>query len=396
MNKPVIAHAIRGYLARTETFVGNQVTTLQEHGSVVIAHHRSPNREFDVDNLYFINEQRSGARKKLGDIAYTSLRAMLPADVTSASEWLGRFSPALWHFHFAVDAAFFLPLYRSMDIPAIVSLYGYDVSSFPRRLGGLGRLYVKRVFEEMDCFLAMSEDMKRDAIALGASEERVVVHYHGINAERFRFDARTFCASNPFTILCVGSLEVKKGQHHLLQSLVEIKKARPEINAKVVLVGEGPLRGALEQFVREHNLHNAVELAGYVQHLDPRFLRYYRNADVFVHFSTTQADNDKEGIPGTIVEAMASGLPVITTRHAGIPDVITHDTHGILLGENDFGGIALSLIQLYDNHERRAKLGRAAALRALTELDLSSKTRQLEKIYHMVAEQHPRNNQTQC
>jgi colanic acid/amylovoran biosynthesis glycosyltransferase len=110
----------------------------------------------------------------------------------------------------------------------------------------------------------------------------------------------------------------------------------------------------------------------------------FRDADVFVHFSTTQPNYDKEGIPGTIVEAMASGLPIISTRHAGIPVVIDDGRHGILLEEKDVDGIAKALIELYDSEERRAMLGHAAAQRALTELDMKSKTRELEKIYDSI------------
>lgn len=396
MRKRVVAHAIRGYLAHTETFVGNQVTALQHYRSAVVAHHRSPNREFDIEDLYFISDQGSEMRKAMCNVAYRTVRALMPADVAAGVQWLKEFSPALWHFHFAVDAAFFLPLYRAMGIPAVVSLYGYDVSSFPRRWGGIGRFYVKRVFDEMDCILAMSEDMKRDAIALGAHEEKIIVHYHGINADRFRFDGRSYCRKKQFTILCVGSLLGKKGQHHLLQSFLEMRKDRPDIDARVVLVGEGPLREALDHIIVEHGLQDSVELAGYVQHLSPQLLEYYRNADVFVHFSTTQSNYDKEGIPGTIVEAMASGLPVITTRHAGIPDVIIHGEHGILLDENDVRGLTESLIRLYDHHEYRTALGRAASRRALMQLDLKTKTAHLEKIYDIVTKNYRKGASASC
>lgn len=381
MSKPVVAHAIRGYLAQTETFVGNQVTKLQGHKSIVVAHHRSPNREFDVDDLYIINERTNGFVQRLDKLSYSLFRSMLPQNVEAAAAWMREFQPVLWHFHFVVDAAFFLPLYRKLNIPAVVSLYGYDISSFPRRFGGIGGMYVKRVFSEMECFLAMSEDMKRDAIALGAPEEKTIVHYHGINAQRFRVDERTYENKESFNILCVGTLEKKKGQHHLLRAFADLRRARPDIDAKVVLVGKGPLRSELEQIIERENLRESVALAGFVQHLDPKFLQCYRDADAFVHFSTTQPNHDKEGIPGTIVEAMASGLPVVATRHAGIPEVITDGVHGILLEECDTNGITKSLIHLYENKELCARLGKTAARRALNELDVRTKTSDLERIY---------------
>jgi colanic acid/amylovoran biosynthesis glycosyltransferase len=141
----------------------------------------------------------------------------------------------------------------------------------------------------------------------------------------------------------------------------------------------------LERIIQHASLGDRVLLAGYVPHLDSRLLQYYRDADVFVHFSTTQPDYDKEGIPGTIVEAMASGLPVISTRHAGIPEVITHRVHGILLEEDDIECIAESLIELYENEGTRRRLGQAAACHARDVLDIRVKTIELEKVYASVA-----------
>ncbi len=384
IGKPVVVHAIRGYLAPTETFVGYQVRTLRDYRPIVVAHHRSPNRDFDIDEMFVVNENTKGVQGMLGTFSYQMLRSLPPSAVRLAENWIRQFNPALLHFHFAVDAAFFVPLYRRAGIPAVVSLYGYDISSFPKSFGGFGGVYLKRAFHAMDCFLTMSQDMKRDAIAAGIPAEKIVVHYYGIDSARFRFDERTYCRKNRFNVLCVGSLDKKKGQHHLLRSLSALRKARPDIDARVTLVGNGNLRRELELFVEEHRLADRVVFAGHVSHFDPKLLQFYRDADVFVHFSTTQPNNDKEGIPGTIVEAMASGLPVVTAHHAGIPEAITNHVHGLLLEEKDVDGIARSLIDLYESEEMRGRLGRAAAQRALNDLNVHTKTRELENIYNDV------------
>ncbi len=381
MSTPVVLHAIRGYLSPTETFVGNQVTRLKRYSPAVVAHHRSPNREFDIEPMYVIEDHAAGVGGVAGKMAYKLFRTLTKEEAARVVAWAEAFNPVLLHCHYAVDAAYFLPLYRMLGLPALVSLYGYDVSSFPNAFGGIGKLYMKNVFSEMDFFLAMSDDMKADAVALGAPEEKVIVHYHGINAARFSYEERSYASREHFTILCVGTLEPKKGQHHLLRAVANLRQDRPQLPIRLVFVGKGPLQDEMEQIINEHHLENCVEMAGYVPHLDGRFLAFYRNADVFVHFSSTQPDNDKEGIPGTIVEAMASGLPVIATRHAGIPEVIDNGTHGILLDESDTEGIARSILELYESESLRRKLGMNAAQRALTELDLTTKTALLEEIY---------------
>ena len=205
--KPVVIHGIRGYLARTETFVGDQVTTLRDHRAAVICHHRSENRQYDIDPMYVINERNHGIGKTLGDVSYAALRTLAPHEVKAAAAWIATLNPSVLHFHFAVDAAFFAPLYKKLNIPAVVSFYGYDVSAFPNSFGGLGKAYLQRAFRMMDRFLVMSEDMKRDAMNLGVPEEKIIVHYYGINAARFRFDERTYERKKSFNILCVGTEE---------------------------------------------------------------------------------------------------------------------------------------------------------------------------------------------
>lgn len=385
MIKPAVVHAIRGYLSRTETFVGNQITSLIDHSPVVLCHHRNENREFDIDTMYVISENESGVQKSFGKLSYATMRSLTQSQIQSSLMWIKRHSPALMHYHYAVDAAFFAPIQKRLNIPSIVSLYGYDVSSFPNAVGGLGRIFVKRAFESMDYFLAMSEDMKKDALSLGVPEEKVIVHYHGINAERFRYDDRVYDNKDTYNILCVGSLEPKKGQHHLIRSVARLIEQRADINVKLTFVGKGPMVKECAAIVKQLGLNDRVWFAGYVPHLDPSLVQFYRDADVFVHFSTTQPDGDKEGIPGTVIEAMASGLPVITTYHAGIPEVIADGEHGILLREGDVEGIARSLMTLHDDNDLRRKLGRAAASRSLNELDVRTKTAALERIYDEVA-----------
>jgi colanic acid/amylovoran biosynthesis glycosyltransferase len=331
--------------------------------------------------MFVVEEHASGIGRIAGSLSYSLMRTLLRSQAHQAADWLKRFSPQLLHFHYGVDAAFFLPLHRLLSIPAIVSFYGYDVSSFPSKFGGLGATYLKRVFKEMELFLVMSEDMKKDLVALGAPAEKVVVHYYGTDVRRFRFEGRSYAQKSRFNILSVGTLEAKKGQHHLLAALRLLADEYPEIDFTVTFVGDGPLMPQLVKTVHEYHWDDRVTFTGHVPHESPELERYYKEADAFVLFCTTQPDGDKEGIPGTIVEAMASGLPIISTSHAGIPEIIQHAKEGILLEEGDVGGLKNALAHLATDENLRCSLGKAAATRALTSLSLEEKTRKLEMIY---------------
>ncbi len=111
----------------------------------------------------------------------------------------------------------------------------------------------------------------------------------------------------------------------------------------------------------------------------------YRQADIFTLPSVVARNGDKEGIPGTIVEAMASGLPVVSTCHAGIPEIIQSGQHGILVEERDVPALAAAYAALIDHPSLRQHLGQAAASHALQDLDLQRRTPYLEKIYSQVS-----------
>ncbi|MGB5554657.1 MAG: glycosyltransferase, partial [Flavobacteriaceae bacterium] len=128
----------------------------------------------------------------------------------------------------------------------------------------------------------------------------------------------------------------------------------------------------------------------------PEFNAYLKKANIFLHPSTTTEQNDKEGIPGAIVEAMASGLPVIATWHGGIPSVITDGTTGFLVKENDSDDIARIITNLYRDEHLRKTIGTNAARFAQENLDMFEKGKLLKEIYDAVAPKPKKSLKTQA
>ena len=140
------------------------------------------------------------------------------------------------------------------------------------------------------------------------------------------------------------------------------------------------------QTISELNLQH-VELKDPVKFSSPEHLQYLRQADVFVHPSITPDDGDKEGIPGALVEAMASGLPVVSTYHAGVPHVVQHQKTGLLTREWDIEQLAKLMTELAEHPRLRMNLGKNAQKFAVQELDIQKKEKDLEKIYDLAQKQ---------
>jgi colanic acid/amylovoran biosynthesis glycosyltransferase len=290
-------------------------------------------------------------------------------------------SAVLLHFHYLVDARFFLSLKRLTKLPAVVSVYGYDVSSFPRLLFGYGRRYLQPAFREMDLFLAMSQDMRRDLTQIGCPEDKIVVHYYGVDTDRFAYPERAYPEKRVVNILMCGTLEPKKAQDRVLQALhLWERSGRSPYSFTVTLMGDGSLRPRLESLVRDYGWQDRVRFLGYIPYHDSRLVEEFRRADVFTLPSIT-IKGDKEGIPGTIVEAMAGGLPVVSTYHAGIPEIIVNEENGLLVDEWDLESLSRALGRLIEDCSLRERLGRAAAQTAASRCRLLSRTPELERIY---------------
>jgi glycosyltransferase involved in cell wall biosynthesis len=287
--------------------------------------------------------------------------------------------PALLHAHFGTDGLLVLPLARALGVPLITSLRGYDVSRSDGALLRSGRLswmrYAlgkKRLQHGGALFLAVSAALRDQAIARGYPEARTLTHYNGVDLDRFRPNETP---TEPGLILHVGRLVEKKGTKVLIDALARIA------GAKLAIIGEGPLRKTLERQARE--LGERVCFLGELPADD--VARWMRRASVLAAPSLTAVDGDAEGLPNVVVEAAASGLPVVGTRHSGIPEAIEEGVTGFLVPEGDAEALAARLAEVLTSESLRRDMG--AAARRLAERKFSGQmlTERLESIYDEVA-----------
>jgi len=377
-----IGHLLRAFIRPTESFIYNQISTLSAYNPVTFCDHHFPGNNFSSISAISIDEIINPSQKLEHMLFYKMFRLLNNNIAKKLCEEIIKYDIKLLHFHYLVDARYFLPVIKLLKIPTIVSGYGWDVSSFPSKMFGFGKKYLNPIYKEVDIFLAMSEDMKMDMIKIGCPKNKIIVHYYGTNTKRFVHPERSYKNKKQFNLLFCGRLAHKKAPQLILYALRKLELSENSIPSwYLTFVGDGPLYGKLISIVNEFGWHDKVLFTGHIPHNTNELVVQYKNADIYLQPSMTTVEGEKEGIPGTLIEAMSSGLPVISTHHAGIPSVIENDINGFLCEEGDIDCIAEKIKILLEDSELRQKIGNNAAKKALTYLDLSNKTKELEEIY---------------
>jgi colanic acid/amylovoran biosynthesis glycosyltransferase len=284
--------------------------------------------------------------------------------------------PKLIHAHFGTDGLKVLPLARALGVPLVTHLRGYDVTLSKAALIGSGRptwiryaLGRRRLMRGGDLFLAVSDALRERAIALGYPADRTLTHYNGVDLDRFQPGKGP---REPGLVLHVGRLVEKKGTAVLIEAMAGIAGGR------LVVIGDGPLRGALER-----RAGPAVQFLGALP--PDEVAHWMRRASVLAAPSLTARDGDAEGLPNVVVEAAASGLPVVATRHSGIPEAVTEGETGFLVPERDRAALAGRLGALLGAEDLRRAMGAAARRLAEERFDRARLTARLEAIYDEVS-----------
>lgn len=320
---------------------------------------------------------------KFEQFLYKGPKILSGRQVNKINQFLSNHAIDIAHFHYGTDSGVYYPLTRNLQIPSVVSFYGYDISSYPRYMMGYGKQYLNnRVFRQVTKILAMTPDMKNDLINAGCPEAKIIVHYYGTDCTKFYHD-RVYMEKDVVTILTLSNLCPKKGHIFQFQAL-KLLLNQGVTNFRFRVVGSGVLEQELKSYVLNNDLTGHVHFVGPLKYGSVEMMEEIKNADIFLHPSVVARDGDKEGIPGTIIEAMASGLPVVTTYHAGIPYVIKNEDTGLLVKEWDVKALSSALHALIESRDLRETIGKAAQNHAMKNLDLAEKEKELEQIYTRV------------
>jgi len=253
-------------------------------------------------------------------------------------------------------------------VPLIVHFHGHDAHR-QSELKSFGSRYPE-VFRHAAAIIAVSQDMHEQLINLGAPPTKLHLNPYGVDASRFQGSDPL---NSPPTFLAVGRFVNIKAPY---LTLLAFRKTLAEVpEARLVMIGDGPLWDTCYQLIRSFGMSNSVDLQGPRTHSEVAELM--QKVRAFVQHSVTAHDGDAEGTPNAVLEAGASGLPVVATRHAGIKDSVIEMKTGLLVDEGDIDGMAHHMIRLAKDSALAASLGKAARERILTQYSMDKSIQNL-------------------
>jgi len=281
------------------------------------------------------------------------------------------------HCQFGLLGTKFSELIRLLDAKLITSFRGYDISKV---LESKSEIYYEQLFQKGHLFLPVCGYFKNRLESLHCPVDRIKVLYSGIDTSMFTFDERLFDFKQKVDVLTVGRLTEKKGIKFAVMAVAEALKKYP--NIRFTIVGQGDERGVIEDLSKELGIEHKVKFIDWVSHEELRNL--YSQSDIFILPSVTANNADQEGIPNVIKEAMATGLPVISTRHSGIPELIEDGVNGLLVNECDVNDLTAKIFYLIENPEKCRQLAQEGRRTVVRYFDSRTLNKQLKEIYEEV------------
>jgi glycosyltransferase involved in cell wall biosynthesis len=278
------------------------------------------------------------------------------------------------HAHFAHDPALIAYLVHCIaGIPFSFTAHARDLYQVPEKVL-TDRIRQARAV--ITCCRANLEYLNRIA---PSQQSKFSLVYHGVNLKDFQ------PVTNPGTspvpkyplILSVGRLVEKKGFQDLLEALLIVKRRGEDF--RCAIYGDGPLGKQLEEWIEKHGMAGEVSLKG--DRTQQELIPLYQNATLFILTPVQTDDGDRDGIPNVLVEAMAVGLPVITTAVAGIPELVENNQNGLLYQPHDVEGISSGIIELLRNAEKRRQLGGAGSKKVMEQFDITQAAKRLKTLF---------------
>lgn len=373
---PVVASYCATFLKPEMLHIYRQITALDRVRPIVITRKREHPERFPFDALTVVPKP---ATHFLRRIWFRQLRdapwLISPGETARLLRVLESAHARLIHIYFGHIAVHLRPLIERWNRPSVVSFHGADVMVDLHKPAY--RAAALQMLSAVRMVLVRSESLRRALVALGCSDDKIRLQRTGIPLDEAPYRARAWPADGAWRFVQACRLIDKKGLETSLRAFASFARAYP--HSHFTIAGDGPLLGQLQASVRALEIADRVTFAGFVSQSELRTI-YYRS-HLFLHPSETGADGNQEGVPNSMLEAMASGLPVFATAHGGIPEAIQHGVSGVLVAQGDAEALGLELLSAATEPEKLTALAQHGAQAVAEKFEQRAQARRLEDLY---------------
>ena len=376
-----VAHSVRSYLFRTGSWIYAQISNLKKYQPLVITTRKRNLNIFPVEKIYSLSDlnglnrffQRQYA--KLTNFYYPfSLKVLKENQVL------------LLHSHFGNRGYFDLALKQRLKIPQVTTFYGHDVSLLPQEERWRKRFKV--FFEQGDLILAEGNYMKKTLLEMGCPDSKVRVQHLGIDCEKIPFIPRKMVDGQKVKILIAGTFREKKGITYALEAFARLVPKYK--NIEVTLIGDAGrsqreinYKNEITTIIDSRNIADKVNYLGFLPY--PAFIEEAKNNHIFLSPSIHPSDGETEGgAPVALIEMSAYGMPIVSTFHCDIPEVVIDGESGFLVKEKDTNGLAERLEHLITHPELWESMGRTGRKHIEEEFNIVTQAAKLEAFYDSV------------
>ncbi len=373
---PVVASYCTTFLKPEMRHIYRQVSGLKNWDTFVVTKSRENRSDFPFDAVEVLPRPRINF---LSRFSKKYLQRMEPVFYRGEYDQivgvLGRRRADVLHVYFGHTGVHLLPFIRNWPGPSVVSFHGMDIMLRDAEPGYNDRL--RELLHTLPLVLARSESLARRLTELGAEPEKIRINRTGIPLGDFPFHPRTPPPDGSWRLLQASRLIEKKGIDHALRAFTAFREKYPA--AVFTIAGDGQQRSSLEALAKELGICNSVNFVGFQNQDQLRAL--FDKSHIFLHPSQTTGGLDQEGVPNSLLEAMATGLPIVATQHGGIPEAVTDGHDGLLTPERDWQALRDSLFTLASSPTLVGTMSQAAAASVRETFEQSAASGALEGYY---------------
>ena len=377
--RPVVACYCATFLKPEMLHIYRQITALERVRALVIAQKREEAERYPFAAVTIVPKPATHFLRRLW---FRQLRDAPWKISRSETAWLVTVLEGaraeLLHIYFGHIAVHLLPLIHRWEKPTVVSFHGADVMVDLEKPAY--RSATIRMLEAVRLVLVRSESLRNALVGLGCAGEKIRIQRTGIPLHELPFKPRTWPADRSWRLVQAGRLIEKKGFGTSLRAFAEFAQQHPL--AQFTIAGEGPLLDDLRETARQLGVGRQVTFVGFLS--QPQLRQLFYESHIFLHPSETAADGNQEGVPNSMLEAMATGLPVFATIHGGIPEAIENGVSGVLVPEGDAAALARELIRLTGQPDVLSRIAFRGAEEVAAKFEQRAQIAKLEEYYFEV------------